>query len=192
MKGKKFLVLLSIMALTTMVAADQTWSQVFWYTAASVAHTIRYAIYNTSVACDQTHLFYVDGITGSMKKINASSDKTGVYHCQNDTQGAFTIENSGSVPKAINASFDQVTAGVTMKIGNADGGWQGACTGVCNVTACDFTSDCVMVNVTSVQIAYSIPQNGSQEYWMWADFNKVAGTVEPTKGNMTTDAVQSV
>jgi hypothetical protein len=137
------------------------------------------------------HLFYVDGVTGSLRKINASSDRTGVYKCQNSTQGAFVLQNDGSVSINVTASFDQVTSGVTMKLGNSNGGWQSVCSGTCGSGGCDLSASCIVVNVSSVLISHALSQNASKEYWMWADFNHVAGTVEPTKGNMTTDAIKS-
>ena len=170
---------------------SNAWSQVYWWTAEVVAHSLSYGIYNASIACDQTHLFYVDGVTGSLKKINASSDRTGVYKCQNSTQGAFVLQNDGSVPINVSASFDQVTSGVIMKLGNSNSGWQLVCSGTCGSGGCDLSTSCIVVNVSSVLISHALPQNVSKEYWMWADFNHVAGTIDPTKGNMTTDAVKS-
>ena len=167
-------------------------SQVYWYVAETVAHSIRYGIYNSSIACDQTHLFYVNGVAGIDNKVNTSTDKYGVFKCQNSTQGAITVVNDGSVSLSINSSFSNMPSGVTMKFGHDNNAWQSSCDGYCNNTGCDLSSKCLMVNISSVRIAYSIPQNGSKEYWMWADFNKVAGTVDPIKGNMTTVASMTV
>lgn len=194
MKQLRYLATLAVLiAAVGAASADSTqWSQVSWYTAVSVAHSISYGVYNTTLACSQTALYYVEPapINGIAYKLNASTDQTGAYMCQNSTQGAIKINNDGSVGINVSASFDQITSGVRMKIAKGQDGYQAACTGVCNATSCDLTSDCVQLTTGSAQVAYNLPQNSSQEYWLYADFKGVAGTAAPTKGNMTTSAVQ--
>ena len=170
--------------------SDTKNSMVFWYVAYSVAHSISYGAFNSSAACDQMNQFYVDGVTGTISKVNASTDKTGAYHCQNTTQGVMIVHNDGTVGLNISASFSYVTPGITMKLGHSNVGWQSACSGTCGGLGCDLSSSCLKVNVSPVQIAYNMPQNGSKEYWLWADFKNVAGTPEPTKGNFTTNATR--
>jgi hypothetical protein len=156
-----------------------------------VAHSLTYGIYNNTIACDQVNLYYVEPtpINGVEQKINTSTDSTGVYKCQNDTQGAFVIHNDGSVGLNLTASFNYITSGVRMKLAHSTDGWQAACNGVCGST-CDLTSACVQITTSDSQIAYNIPQNGSKQYWLWADFNGVAGSFSPTRGNMTTNATK--
>lgn len=177
----------------SMVAADSQWSQVSWFTAESVAHSISYGVYNSTIACSQTAIYYVEPapIDGDETKINASTDSTGSYGCQNTTQGVVVVSNDGSVEINVTAAFDQITSGVEMKIATANAGWQSACTGVCNVTECDLDAACIGLNTSAVLIDYGLAQNTTEEFWLWADFNSVAGTVSPTKGNMTTTAVKS-
>jgi hypothetical protein len=133
----------------------------------------------------------VDGINGTERRIDASTDKTGQHKCQNATQGAIAISNDGSVSIDINASFSQVTPGVTMKMGHDTNAWQLSCNGSCGPSSCDLSNRCLVVNITQVRILYSLPINTSKEYWMWADFKKVTGTKEPTKGNLTTVATKT-
>jgi len=194
-KLSKAIMAMAVMMIATagMAAADSQWSQVSWFTAESVAHTISYGVYNSTLACSQTALYYVEPIpiNGDETKINASTDDSGAYLCQNSSQGAFVISNDGSVGVNVTAAFDQITSGVEMKVGTADAAWQATCDGYCNVTACDLSAACIDVALTDVQIAYNLVQNDTQEYWMWADFTQVAGTVAPTKGNMTTTAVNA-
>jgi len=180
-----------VVSARTLRLSSTDWAEVYWWSGETIAHTLHYGIYNSSIACDQTHLFYVDGINGTQKKISAATDKTGVYKCQNSSQGAFSISNDGSVSIDVNASFNQVTSGVTMKFGHSNSAWQASCNGSCNQSSCNLASSCLTVNVTRVRISYSLPINTSKEYWMWADFYKVAGTKEPTKGNMTTIATKT-
>lgn len=176
-----------------MVSADSQWSQVSWYTAESVAHSISYGIYNSSLACSQTAIYYVEPapIDGDETKINASTDSTGDYVCQNTTQGVIVVSNDGSVAINLTAAFNQITTGVTMKIGTHNDAWQLSCDGVCNSTVCDLSTSCIRLNTSAIQIDYNLLQNATEEFWLWADFNNVAGTVSPTKGNMTTTAVKT-
>jgi len=193
MKQLRYLATLAVLMVAVgSAAADTQWSQVSWYTAVSVAHSISYGVYNTTLACSQTALYYVEPspINGIATKLNASTDQTGVYPCQNATQGAIRISNDGSVGINVTADFNQVTSGVRMKIAKGEGGWQTACDGVCNATSCALTADCVQITTSPVQVAYNLPQNSSQEYWLYADFKGVAGTSAPTKGNLSTSAVQ--
>jgi hypothetical protein len=173
-------------------SADTQWSQVSWFVAESVAHTISYGVYNTSLACTQTALYYVEPapVTGTRSKLNASTDQSGLYKCQNSTQGVLKIYNTGSVGINLTASFNQITSGVRMKIATSDNGWQILCNGVCDAGSCNLTSSCIRILTSPSQIAYNMAQNTSKEYWMWADFKSVAGTVNPTKGNLTTTAVK--
>jgi hypothetical protein len=167
--------------------------QVYWWTAYVVSHSLTYGIYNNSVACDQLNLYYVEPppINGVANKLNASTDISGNYKCQNSTQGAFTVHNDGSVGLNISARFDVITSGVRMKTANSDNGWQIACNGVCT-SSCNLTAACVQVTTVDSQIAYNIPQNGSKQFWLWADFNGVVGSYSPTKGNMTTNATRYI
>jgi len=167
------------------------WSQVSWFTAESIAHTLSYGIYNSSLSCSQTAMYYVEPvpIDGVVSKLNASTDSSGTYLCQNSSQGVLSITNDGSVGVNISAALSQVTSGVSPKIGYSDGAWESSCSGVCNST-CDLSSSCVLINTSSITIVYNLDQNSSQEVWMWADFNGVEGTEAPTKGNLTTNAVK--
>lgn len=187
-----FLTLAVLMAASGLAAADAQWSQVSWFTAQTVAHSVSYGVYNTTLACSQTALYYVEPspINGIQNKINASTDSTGVYLCQNTTQGAIRITNTGSVAINVSAQFNQITTGVTPKIATANAGWQSACSGICNKTVCNLAAACLTLTTGSVPINYDLAQNVSQTYWLWADFNGVAGTTSPTKGNMTTTAVK--
>ena len=171
---------------------DYQWSTVSWFVAETVAHSVAYGVYDTEYACSQTAQFYVEPavVNGFVKKLNASTDQTGTYKCQNSTQGIIRITNTGTVGINISAQFDQVTSGVTMKVAMNDSGWQNSCNGVCNKTTCNLQIKCLVVNTTAVGIRYDLAQNATQEYWIWADFRGVAGTVSPTKGNMTTTAVK--
>jgi len=190
--AKRLMVLAVLFAVSTSIAAaDSQWSQVSWFTAESVAHSISYGVYNATEACSQTALYYVEPapIDGDETKLNASTDSTGAYLCQNTTQGAIVVSNDGSVGINLTAAFNQITSGVTMKIGTDTDAWQSACTGVCNATECDLSSACLELNTSDILIGYDIAQNETQEYWIWADFTQVAGTAAPTKGNMTTTAV---
>ena len=186
-------VLTALMVAAGAAAADSQWSQVSWFVAETVAHTVSYGIYNSSVACSQTALYYVEPapINGVATKLNASTDQTGVYKCQNQTQGAIKITNTGSVGINVTSAFNQITSGVTMKIAKGPNGYQSACSGTCTGAGCALTADCVQVTTGNAQIAYDLAQNTSQEYWLYADFNGVAGTTSPTKGNMTTTAVKA-
>jgi hypothetical protein len=172
--------------------SDSRWSQVYWWTAESIAHSLSYGIYNSSVACDQMHMFYVESepIDGMEQKINVSSDATGHYPCQNTTQGAFTIHNDGSVGINVSLGFNQITSGVGMKLAHTNDGWQSNCSGTCSGRTCNLSVECLHLTTSDLQIAYNIQQNGSNQYWMWADFNGVANTFSPTKGNMTTNATK--
>jgi len=189
---RALLALVVLIAAAGSAAADAKWSQVSWYVAYSVAHSITYGIYNSTLACSQTALYYVEPspINGVQTKINTSTDQTGAYFCQNDTQGALTVHNDGSVGLNISAEFNQITTGVRPKIAMTDAGWESACSATCNVSACDLTTKCVMLNTTAQLVRYNLEQNSSQQYWLWADFNGVAGTSVPTKGNLTTSAVR--
>lgn len=171
---------------------DYQWSTISWFVAETVAHSVAYGIYNNTLACSQTALYYVEPSpqNGFVKKLNASTDQTGTYGCQNSTQGVLRITNTGTVGINISAQFNQVTSGVTMKVATANVGWQSSCAGICNKTVCNLAAACLKLNTTSVSIKFNLAQNASQAYWMWADFNGVAGTVSPTKGNMTTTAVK--
>ena len=195
MKLSKAIMVMVVMMIATagMAAADSQWSQVSWFTAESVAHTISYGVYNSTLACSQTALYYVEPvpIDGDETKMNASTDSTGSYLCQNGSQGAFVISNDGSVGVNITAAFNQITSGVDMKVGTDDAAWQQTCDGFCNATACDLSAACVDVALVDAQIAYNLNQNSTQEYWLWADFTQVSGTVAPTKGNLTTTAVKT-
>ena len=174
-------------------AADTQWSQVSWYTAVSVAHSITYAVYNSTLACSQTAMYYVEPppINGKQTKINASTDQTGVYKCQNGTQGVIKVNNDGSVGINVTAVFNQVTTGVRPKISGTNAGWEATCSGTCTTGDCALASTCEVLGTGPVQIAYDLPMNSSKEYWLWADFNGVAGTAAPTKGNMTTNATKA-
>ena len=194
MRQTKYMAALAaLMLVAGFAAADQQWSQVSWYTAVSVAHSISYGVYNSTLACSQTALYYVEPapINGVANKLNASTDSAGTYACQNFTQGAIKVNNDGSVGINVSAEFNQITTGVRMKIAKGPDGYQSTCDGVCNATSCTLTADCIQVTTGPAQVAYNIAQNTSQEYWLYADFNGVAGTAAPTKGNMTTTAVQS-
>jgi hypothetical protein len=173
-------------------AADTQWSQVSWFTGVSVAHHIEYGVYNSSLACSQNALYYVEPtpIDGSEQKINASTDSTGNYKCQDASKGAIKVVNDGSVGLNVTAAFNQVTSGVAMKVATANAGYESACSGTCTAGGCDLSAKCLAVATSNVQIAYNLPQNASKEYWMWADFAGVAGTAQPTKGNLTTTGVQ--
>jgi len=188
-----FALVVTMLVSASMVSADSQWSQVSWFTAESVAHSISYGIYNSSVACSQTALYYVETapIDGVETKINASTDSTGSYFCQNITQGAFVVSNDGSVGINLTAVFNQITSGVDVKIGTANGAWQSACTGVCNTTECDLGAACIELNTSAILVDYNLAQNSTEEFWLWSDFNGVAGTVSPTKGNITTTAVKT-
>lgn len=189
----------ALMALTILfaavgtAAADTQWSQVSWYTAVSVAHSIVYGIYNSTVACSQTALYYVEPvpINGIEQKINATTDQTGAYPCQNATQGAFKIQNDGSVGINVSATFNQITTGVRPKIATDNAGWEAACSGTCTGGGCDLSANCILLSTSYQQVLYNLPQNSSEEMWLWADFNGVAGTAAPTKGNLTTNATQA-
>jgi len=187
-----FSTLAVLMVAAGMAAADTQWSQVSWFTAQTVAHSISYAVYNETDACSQTALYYVEPspINGVQTKINASTDSTGALKCQNISQGAIVVTNTGSVGINVSAEFNQITTGVTMKIAINDTGWQASCAGVCNKTECNLNATCLALSTSPVWIRYDLAQNASQEYWLWADFNGVAGTTSPTKGNMTTTAVK--
>jgi hypothetical protein len=182
-----------LLAAAGSAAADTKWSQISWYTAVSVAHSVVYGIYNSTVACSQTALYYVEPppINGVEQKINATTDQTGLYPCQNSTQGAFKIQNDGSVGINVSATFNQITTGVRPKIAGADAAWEAACAGTCTSGDCALSSACILLNTGYQQVAYNIPQNSSKEYWLWADFVGVAGTAAPTKGNLTTNATQA-
>jgi hypothetical protein len=184
--------LVVLLAAIGSASADTKWSQVSWYTAISVAHSIVYGIYNASIACSQTALYYVEPapINGIEQKINATTDQTGAYSCQNDTQGAIKIVNDGSVGINVTAEFSQITTGVRPKIGGTDAAWEQACSGTCTTGDCALSANCIMLTTLPQQVAYNIAQNDSKEYWLWADFVGVAGTTSPTKGNMTTNATR--
>ena len=189
----------TLMALTIMLAAvgtaaaDTQWSQVSWYTAVSVAHSIVYGIYNSTVACSQTALYYVEKppINGIENRINATTDQTGLYPCQNTTQGAFKIQNDGSVGINVSATFNQITTGVRPKIATANGGWEATCSGTCTGAGCNLNAHCIQLSTSFQQVLYNLPQNSSKEMWLWADFKGVAGTAAPTKGNLTTNATKA-
>jgi hypothetical protein len=191
--GRALMALVVLLATVGPVAADTKWSQISWYTAVSVAHSIVYGIYNNTVACSQTALYYVEPapINGIATKLNASTDQTGLYPCQNTTQGAFKVQNDGSVGLNVSATFNQITTGVRPKIGGADAAWEAACTGTCTTGDCALSANCIALTTSFQQVAYNIPQNSSKEYWLWADFKGVAGTAAPTKGNLTTNATQA-
>ena len=174
--------------------SSSTWSQIYWYTAENVAHSIQYGIYNTSIGCAQTAMFFIEPppIDGRAKKLNASTDQTGYYKCQNDTQGVFKISNDGTVGINITMMFNRITNGVRPKMGYSTGGWKSSCTGFCNSSSCDLSSDCMQLNITSQQVIYNLPQNSSKEIWLWADFNGVSGAQGVTKGNLTTTAIKSL
>jgi len=184
--------LVVLLAAAGSAAADTKWSQVSWYVAYSVAHSITYGVYNSTLACSQTALYYVEPtpINGVQTKINASTDQTGAYPCQNLTQGALTIHNDGSVGLNISANFNQITTGVRPKIATDDAGWETSCSGTCDSGSCDLSANCVALNMSDQLIKYNLAQNTSQQYWLWADFKGVAGTAVPTKGNLTTTAVR--
>jgi len=171
-------------------SSDTQWSQVFWFTAESIAHSITYGIYNSSLACSQTSLFYVEPpvIDGFETKINASTDDTGTYKCQNETQGVIIISNDGSVSLNISATFNQITTGVSPKIATSNDGWEDTCSGTCTGAGCDLSATCVELTTDYKQVIFNLTQNTSQEMWLWADFNNVEGTISPTLGNLTTNA----
>ena len=173
-------------------AADTQWSQISWFTAETVAHSISYGVYNETYACSQTALYYVEKppINGIAVKLNASTDQAATYYCQNTTQGAIKINNDGSVGINVSAQFNQITTGVRVKAATANNGWESACSGTCGAGGCDLSAACIQLSTSPAQVAYNLAQNSSQEYWLWADFKGVAGTVSPTKGNMTTTAVK--
>ena len=77
-------------------------------------------------------------------------------------------------------------------MGYSTGGWKSSCTGFCNSSSCDLSSDCMQLNITSQQVIYNLPQNSSKEIWLWADFNGVSGAQGVTKGNLTTTAIKSL
>jgi hypothetical protein len=183
-----------IISTVPIILGSTTWSQVFWFTAENVAHSILYGIYNTTYGCDQTHMFYVEPapINGIAYKLNATSDQTGQYACQNDTQGAFKVVNDGSVGLNITMVFSQVTPGVRPKVGYSNGGWKDVCTGTCDSALCDLTSDCVLLNTGPKQIIYNLLQNSTKEIWMWADFKGVGGALAATKGNLTSEATKAL
>jgi hypothetical protein len=189
---KALMALFVLTVVSVGAAADSQWSQVSWFTAESVAHSISYGVYNASLACSQTALYYVEPapIDGDETKLNATTDSTGSYLCQNDSQGAIVVNNDGSVGINVTAAFNQITSGVSMKIATANAGWEGTCSGTCDAGSCDLSANCLALSTGDVQIAYNLAQNASQEYYLWADFNNVVGTVAPTKGNMTTTAVK--
>jgi hypothetical protein len=191
---KKILMALAVMAVMVgAAAADTQWSQISWFVAESVAHSITYGVYDTTHGCSQTAMYYVEDppINGVEMKINASSDQTGAYKCQNDTQGVIKINNDGSVGINVSATFSQVTAGVRPKIASSDAGWETTCSGTCTGAGCDLSANCILLNTSYQQVIYNLPQNASKEMWLWADFKGVAGTVSPTKGNMTTEAAKA-
>jgi hypothetical protein len=191
--GRALMALVVLLATVGPVAADTKWSQISWYTAISVAHSIVYGIYNNTVACSQTALYYVETppINGIENKINATTDQTGQFPCQNASQGAFKIQNDGSVGLNVSATFNQITTGVRPKIGGANAAWETTCSGTCTSADCALSANCIMLNTNFQQVAYNIPQNSSKEYWLWADFKGVAGTAAPTKGNLTTNATKA-
>jgi len=174
----------------TPVESSIEWGQVYWYSAETVAHSIQYGIYNSSLACSQTSLFYVEPapIDGSEDKINASIDQSGSYKCQNATQGAFIISNDGSVGINVSIVFNQITSGVSPKIATSNDGWVDTCSGTCTGAGCDLSADCIELSTSYQQVVYNLAQNASQEMWLWADFDGVAGTSSPTLGNLTTNA----
>jgi hypothetical protein len=189
-------VLMALVVMTAMIgaaAADTQWSQVGWLTAESVAHSISYGIYNATLACSQTALFYVEPapIDGTQTKINATMDEAGEYACQTDSQGAFKVNNDGSVGINVTIVFSQITTGVSPKVATADAGWQATCDGTCTHEGCDLSSKCILLSTSPEQVIYNLAQNSSKEMWLWADFNGVAGTAAPTKGNMTTEATKA-
>lgn len=167
------------------------WGQVYWWTAEVIAHSLTYGVVNSTLACDYLNMYYVEPapINGIEQKLNASADIFG-NTCQNSTQGAFTINNDGTVGINISAKFNQITSGVKMKIGRTTDAWRQNCTATCDSISCGLTVDCIRLTTSDSQIAYNIPQNGSKQYWLWADFNGVAGTFAPTKGNLTTNATK--
>lgn len=191
--SKTLVAMVVLLAAVGSAAADTKWSQVSWYTAVSVAHSIVYGIYNSTVACTQTALYYVEPapINGDAQKLNATTDLTGAYPCQNSTQGAFKIQNDGTVGINVSATFGQITTGVSPKIGGADAAWESACSGTCTSGDCALSSACILLSTGPEQVAYNVPQNSSKEYWLWADFSGVAGTAAPTSGNLTTNATQA-
>jgi hypothetical protein len=170
------------------------WGQVYWWTAQVVAHSIHYGVYNTTLACTQTNLYYVEPvpINGFAKRVNASTDQTGNYKCQNTTQGAFKISNDGSVGINISAKLSNDPTGVVMKLSHANNGWQNSCAGACNAGSCNLSGSCLIINTSYRQIAYNMPANSSKEYWLWTDFVGAHGTVSPLKGNLTTNATKAV
>lgn len=174
------------------VSADTQWSQVAWFTASSVAHTISYGVYNSSIACSQTAIYYVEPapIDGTETKINASTSSAGTYKCQNSTQSVIRVVNTGSVGINVSTQFNQITSGVTVKLGRNNTAWQTTCNGICNGTICILNQTCLALSTSPVWVAYNIPQNSSRSFWIWADFLNVAGTSSPTKGNLTTTAVK--
>jgi hypothetical protein len=181
-----------VVSARTILLNSLRWSEVYWWSAEVVAHSLTYGVVNSTLACDYLNLYYVETppLNGIEKKINASADVFG-HNCQNATQGAFTIHNDGTVGIDVSAKFDHITSGVTMKTGHSSNGWKPLCNGSCDGISCNLISNCLRVNVSSVKIAYNMPQNTSKQYWLWADFNGVAGTFAPTKGNMTTNATKS-
>jgi len=190
---RKLLMVLTVMlAGIGAAAADTQWAQVSWFTAESVAHSIHYGIYNATLACSQTALYYVEPspINGIANRINASTDQTGQYKCQNSTQGAIAIYNDGSVGLNISAKFNQITTGVRPKIGRTNNAWQTVCSGTCTTADCALAANCILLSTGDHQIAYNLAQNSSEQFWLWADFKGVAGTAAPTKGNMTTNATK--
>ena len=190
---RKILMVLTVMLAAVGVAsADTQWAQVSWFTAESVAHSIHYGIYNSTLACSQTALYYVEPppINGIATKLNASTDSTGQYKCQNSTQGAIAIYNDGSVGLNISATFNQITTGVRPKIGATNHAWEATCSGTCTTGDCALAATCELLSTSPTQVAYNLAQNSSKQFWLWADFKGVAGTAAPTKGNMTTNATK--
>jgi hypothetical protein len=169
------------------------WTQVSWFTAETVAHSISYGVYNSTVSCSQSAIYFVEPypVEGDEEKINASSDSTGFYPCQNTSQGVMTVSNDGSIDLNILALFNQITAGITPKVAYSNDGWESSCSGICNVTECNLTAKCVVLNTSSQLIVYGLPKSDNRELWLWADFNNVAGTAAPTRGNLTTEAVST-
>jgi len=175
----------------SIVAGAEQWSQISWFTAESVAHSVSYGVYNASLSCSQTSLYFVEPIPidGDETKINASTDNTGAYFCQNTTQGALIVTNDGSVGINVTAEFGQITSGVTPKVSYNGSSWESVCSGSCD-TGCNLTVACLELNLSAQTIIYNLVQNSSQELWLWSDFNNVAGTLGATKGNLTTNAVK--
>jgi hypothetical protein len=174
-------------------SSSSTWSQIFWYTAENVAHSISYGIYNTTIGCSQLIQYYIEPtpINGVEQKVNASADIDGTEFCQNATQGVMVISNDGSVGINLSAKFSEVPNGIRVKVSRANSGWKDTCADVCDSSNCTLLNDCMWLNSTHYkQISYNLLWNTTAEFWMWADFKGVVGALAPSKGNLTTNATK--